>query len=210
LRVEQEKSGEINDGVHFFENDLAAQRVEKAEESGGGKREKKRVKNGGRAAVGEIGDRNERVLRVCAVVEGGGEIELGLDADFHALGLPLARGGALARTIADFVLIFEIEPGREGQARLIFAGMQVAAARAILFQASANFAAPFGFDRCCGGGRCGADGYRLWNGAVFDEREITEGTFFDVLKREGATLRAYSNHWSVLRCGGSSGGTFRC
>jgi len=88
----------------------------------------------------------------------------------------------------------------------MFAGMQVTAAGAILFQAAADFAAPFGFHGYC----CGTDGYRLWDGAVFDEREITEGTFFDVLKREGATLRAYSNHWSVLRCGGSSGGTFRC
>ena len=47
LRVEQEKRGEINDGVHFFENDLAAERTEKAEESGGSECEKERVEHGG-------------------------------------------------------------------------------------------------------------------------------------------------------------------
>ena len=46
-----------------------------------------------------------------AIVEGGGKIELGLDADLHALGLTLTRERALARTIADFVVLFEIEPG---------------------------------------------------------------------------------------------------
>ena len=95
----------------------------------------------------------------------------------------------------------------------------MAAARAIFFQAARDFTAPFGFGLVfrggdgggAGGGVCGdAEGYRLSRGVIFDEWEITEGTFFDVLEREGATLRAYSYHWSVLRCGGSSGGTFRC
>jgi len=87
----------------------------------------------------------------------------------------------------------------------MFAGLQAAVARAVFEQTARDFAAPLGLDPCCGGG---ARGYRLRIGAIFNEREITEGASFDVLEREGATLRAYSNHWSVLRCGGSSGGTF--
>jgi len=44
-------------------------------------------------------------LRVRAIVEGGGEVELGLDADFHALRGALARGRALARAVADFCFV---------------------------------------------------------------------------------------------------------
>ena len=118
-----------------------------------------------------------------------------------------------ARAVAGIFLV-EIDLGVEGKAGLRFVGTQMAAARAIFFQAARDFLAPFGFwfVFCAGGGAgtgvvvCGdADGYRLSCAVLFDKWEITEGTRLDVLKREGATLRAYSNHWSVLRCGGSSG-----
>ena len=156
LRIEQVKGSEIDDGVHFFEDDLAAQRAEEAEESGGGEREKESVEHAGSAAFGEIGDGHERGLRMRTIVEGGREVELGLDADFHALGLALARGRPLARAIAHF-FIMEGELGREGQPGLMFTGLQTAAAGAVFEQASADFAAPFGLGGCGGG----ADGYRL-------------------------------------------------
>ena len=157
LRVEQVERSEIDDGVHFFEDDLPAQRAEESQESSSSEGEKEGVEHAGGAAFGEIGDRHERRLRVRTIVQSGGEVELGLDADFHALRLALARRGPLARAVADFFLFFEIELGRERQPGLMFAGMQPAAARAILFQAARDFAAPFGLFRCCGG----ADGYRL-------------------------------------------------
>ena len=41
----------------------------------------------------------------------------------------------------------------------------------------------------------------------FGERRVTERAIISDLEQEGAALRAYSYHWSVLRCGSSSGGT---
>ncbi|MGH9713416.1 MAG: hypothetical protein ACRD5M_08985 [Candidatus Acidiferrales bacterium] len=156
-----------------------------------------------------------------AVVHGVRELKLGLDADFHALRFALALEGALAleaaRAVAGIFLV-EIDLGGEGQAGLGFVGTQMAAARAIFFQAARDFTAPFGFwfvfyagGGGAGVGVCGdADSYRLSSAAIFDKWEITEGALLDVLEREGATLRAYSYHWSVLRCGSSSGGTMEC
>ena len=93
------------------------------------------------------------------------------------------------------------------------------AARAIVFETPGDLATPFRLGRlrtskrCRRGsaesGRSGADGYRFQVFAGFDERCIAKRTIIGVLEQEGATLRAYSYHWSVLRCGSSSGGTGR-
>jgi hypothetical protein len=160
LRIEQVERSYTDDGVHFFEHDLAAERVDErmkeAEESGSGEGEKECVEHAGGAAVGKIGDGHERGLRVRAIVEGGREVELGLDADFHALGLALARSGPLARATTDLFFV-EIKLGREGEPGLMFAGLQAASASAVFVQAAADFAAPFGLFHCNGG----TDGYRL-------------------------------------------------
>ena len=51
LRVEKIERGEIDDGVHFFQHDLAAQRAEQAEKAGVGEREKKRRRGHRRGGV---------------------------------------------------------------------------------------------------------------------------------------------------------------
>lgn len=121
MRVEQVEADEIDDAVHFFEGELAAERAEEAEESGVGEREKNGVEQTGLAAGGEIGDRDEGGLGVRAIVEGGREIELGLDIDFHALRLPLALREARPRAIADF--FFEFDFGGEWEAGLGVVGI---------------------------------------------------------------------------------------
>ena len=85
LRVEKVERGEIDDGVHFGEHYFAAQRAEQAEEGAVGERKKKRVEGAGAAAFGEIGDWDDSILRMRAIVRGAGEIELGLNIDFDAL-----------------------------------------------------------------------------------------------------------------------------
>lgn len=84
-------------------------------------------------------------MRVRAIVKGGGEIQLGLDIDFHALRLALALRRALARAFAD--LLFEIDFGGEWKAGLGIVGMQTAAASTVFHQPSADFAAPLGLWR---------------------------------------------------------------
>lgn len=85
LRVEKVERGEIDDGVHFGEDDFATERAEQAEEGAVGEREEKRVEGAGAAAFGEIGDWDDRILRMCTIVGGAGEIEFGLNIDFDAL-----------------------------------------------------------------------------------------------------------------------------
>ena len=85
MRIEKVERGEVDDGVHFGEHDLAAERAEKTEESAVGEPEEKRVEGAGAAAFGEVGDGNDRILGMRTIVGGAGEIELGLDIDFDAL-----------------------------------------------------------------------------------------------------------------------------
>ena len=82
---------------------------------------------------------------------------------------------------------------------------QVTAARAILFKAPGNLEAPLRLD-CFARADCARD-HRFENFAVFDGRNVTERTASGVIEQESATLRADAYHWSVLRCGGSSGTT---
>jgi len=149
LRIEQIKGGEVNDAVHFVERDVAAERAEEAEETGVGEREEDGVEKAGFAAHGEAGDRDEGGLRVGAIVKGSGEIELGLDIDFHALGMARTRRGTLARAFADF-FFGEIELVRKGELGLGIVEVQAAAAGTIFLEAAGNFATPFGFG-CHGG-----------------------------------------------------------
>src|SRR5271154_4321760 len=77
--------------------------------------------------------------------------------------------------------------------------MQVTSARAVEFQAPGDLHAPFGLRSLAR--RVCSNGYRLWNFAIFCSRNGTERTTFRVVEQEGATLRADTYHWSVLRCG---------
>ena len=76
-------------------------------------------------------------------------------------------------------------------------------ARAVLFQAPEDLHAPFWLRSL--GERVCSNGYRLGNFAIFRSRNVTERTAFGVVEQQGATLRADAYHWSVLRCGRSSG-----
>jgi hypothetical protein len=108
---------------------------------------------------------------------------------------------AAARTF-----VFEIQFGSEGEPGLGIGWIEGVTSRPVFLEAACDFAAPF---RLLGtGGDTNGNGLR--RKAIFSDREMTEGTLLDVLEQEGATLRAYSYHWSVLRCGGSSGGTREC
>jgi hypothetical protein len=108
--------------------------------------------------------------------------------------------------LSDFVMNL----GRRGRflerkPRLGIVGAQVAAACAVLIEAPGDFEAPFGLRRIAGIGFARNCSYRLKNFVIFDGRDDAEGTTFCVIEQKGATLRADAYHWSVLRCGVSSG-----
>src|ERR1700735_191763 len=95
----------------------------------------------------------------------------------------------------------------------------MSAAHPVVFETPRYLAAPFRLDRArarqswsrgsLAARRNNADGHGFEILAGRGERCVTKRTIISVLKQEGATLRAYSDHWSVLRCGSSSGGTAR-
>jgi hypothetical protein len=162
---------------------------------------------------------------VRAIVGRIGEIEFGLNVDFHPLSLALPLHGTSARAhfrFAQYILIFiDRDFFVEREAGLNVVRTRDAAADAVIFQAASDFAAPIGFGRrwfhCntrvdsapggnARGSNCG-DGNRFPHLAVWNERGIAEGANLGVLKQQGATLRAYVYHWCVLRRGGSSDGT---
>jgi hypothetical protein len=77
----------------------------------------------------------------------------------------------------------------------------VAAARAILLKAPRYLGSPFrlgAFSEMASAGRHGFVSFLVFNWGVGAER-----TTLRVVEQESATLRAYVNHWSVLRCGNS-------
>ena len=152
------------------------------------------------AAFGQSRDRHQCRLRPRSVVRRTRKIELGLNADIESLGRALALRRPGTRALGDF--IFDVG-GRgcllERQSGLGVVRVQVTSARAVQFQAPGDLHAPFGLRSLAE--RVGSNGYRLWNFAFFDSRNITERTTFGVVEQEGATLRADTNHWSVLRCG---------
>src|SRR5580658_3145279 len=133
------------------------------------------------------------------VVRKTGEVQLGLDIDLFALA---------------FVFFQCCRRAREWQACLRIVRPNASAAHAIGFQPPRNFSSPFGFS---GAGRVGivvrvgrtiktsrrGHTYSYGLGIIIGlgERCVTERAIFDVLEQEGATMRAYLYHWSVLRCG---------
>lgn len=126
--------------------------------------------------------------------------------------------GAQARAVGELEFFEWVavigRSGREGQAGLGVVWARAAAAHAIGFEAARDFGAPLGFDG--DGGVCGrlrASGYTYGDGlgslvAGDDERGVTESAFFGGLEQKCAALRANLYHWSVLRCGSSSDGTW--
>jgi hypothetical protein len=229
LRVKEECDGAVNDGVHLIEEHFAAERAEEAEKTGAGQAEEKCVEESGPAALGKGRDGNEGGLGMRAVVGRICKIEFGLNADFHALGLAVALNGAraCAFVFADFVFVFL--KGNffvEGKAGLRIVRAENTAAGAIIFEAASDFLAPIGFvvimklgfpkpglargsSGNIGGTRRGrGDRNGVLRLGARIERDVTEGAIFGVLKQEGTTLRAYAYHWSVLRCGSSSEGTW--
>jgi hypothetical protein len=161
--------------------------------------------------MGQGGDWYESGLRAGAVVGRTRKIEFRLDADFDALGLrrflAWARRRPLRRAFANFVI--EIQSGvggrsfLKGKARLGIAemGAQTTATRAILLQASRYFGAPFRLRAF--GEMSRADRHGFVGFFVFSRGKIAERAALCVVEQESATLRAYVNHWSVLRCGNS-------
>ncbi len=161
--------------------------------------------------MGQGGDRYESGLRAGAVVGRTRKIEFRLDADFDAFGLRGLLAGArrrpLWRAFTNFVI--EIQSGvrgrrfLKGKARLGIGriGAQPTAARAILLQASRYFGAPFRLGAFGEISRADCHGFVVF--FVFSRGEIAERAALCVVEQESATLRAYVNHWSVLRCGNS-------
>ena len=156
-------------------------------------------------------DRYESSLRASAVVGRTRKIQFRLDADFNAFGLrrflARARRRPLRRAFVNFAI--EIQSGMwgrrflKGKARLVIAemGAQPAVARAILLQASRYLGAPLRFGAFSDMG-C-ADLHGFVDFFVFSWGKIAERAALCVVEQESATLRAYVNHWSVLRCGNS-------
>jgi hypothetical protein len=219
----------INGYVGLGNSDFAAERTEKAEESGASESQEDGVERAGPAAFGERSHGDEGGLRMGAVVRRGGEVELGLDADFHALGVALAQRQARAGLGfglrgCGFMVIIGARVGlakRQAGLRIIVA--EAAAADAILLEAARDFAAPVGLG---GSGACGTGGVRRASrfSRVFRgrtraggdglEEVVILGSFagaerarIRVVEQQSATLRADAYHWSVLRCGSSSDGT---
>ena len=94
----------------------------------------------------------------------------------------------------------------EREAGLRVTGPRIAAARAVLLEAARDLRAPFGLGRIVGG--AGSNCYRLRDfsvPAVLGGIDFAERTTLGVIQQKGATLRADAYHWSVLRCGSSSG-----
>jgi len=224
-RVEEKNDRGADDGVHFLEGEFAAERTEQSGEAGAGEAQEKRVESAGETAVGERGDGDERVLRARAVVGSGGEVEPRLDADFDALGAirgcPTRRGVSADRngSRCDCAVVLRVamharfvfyvgDPSfvkassSEGKAGLGVVGAKAAAARAVLLEAERDFAVPVGL------GSIGGDAHRTYARVgviIFRLRNIAKGAGFRIVEQKGATLRADAYHWSILRCGGSSG-----
>ncbi len=159
----------------------------------------------------QVGDRYESGLRARTVVRRTRKIKFRLDADFDVLGLrgflARARRRPLWRAFAHFVIEIQSGAGErgflKGKARLGIGeiGAQPAATRAILFQASRYFGAPFRLGAFVEISRADCHGFVGF--FVFSRGEIAERATLCVIQQESATLRAYVNHWSVLRCGNS-------
>lgn len=227
--VKQVDHGRADDCVHSFERELPAERAEQPDKPHAGEAEEERVERAGPAAFGDTRDRNESGLRARAVVRGGREIEFWLDADFD----PFSLMGGLCRSFARVLLlaqgqlplvrVVEIEDGGrlgERQAGLRVVAAEASVPRAVLLEAAGDFDAPFGLGGFGGlapfgaaPGKC-ARGYGFENFFVFGcpstalrafGGNFTKGAALAVVKQESATLRADVYHWSVLRCGGSSG-----
>ncbi|HTS12976.1 MAG TPA: hypothetical protein VMH00_12730 [Candidatus Limnocylindrales bacterium] len=147
------------------------------------------------------------VERIC-------EIQLRLDADLDALVLPLPRRWTRTRPQADFFRL-GLRLLVEWKAGLGIVRMKMAASRPVFLQAARDFSPPFGLF----GFGLGRDPYSysfgnliLFEMVLFElillvllGIDPAEGTLFRFIQQEGATLIADSYHWSVLRCGGSSG-----
>src|SRR5690348_9658997 len=83
----------------------------------------------------------------------------------------------------------------------LFRSAQPTATRAIFFQASRYFSAPFRLGAFGEMSRAHCHGFVGF--FVFRWGDIAERAALCVVEQESATLRAYVNHWSVLRCGNS-------
>jgi len=164
--------------------------------------------------MGQAGDRYESGLRTRTIIRRARKIKFRLDADFHVLGLngllARARRRPLWRAFPHFVI--EIQSGvagrgspnlLKGKAWLSIGdiGTQPATTLAILFQASRYFSAPFRLDVFVESGRADCHGFVGF--FVFSWGGTAERATLCVVEQESATLRAYVNHWSVLRCGNS-------
>ena len=161
----------------------------------------------------QAGDRYQSGLRTRTIVRRTREIKFRLDADFHLLGLSgflaRARRRPLWRIFAHFVIQIQSGvggrgfPNLKGKARLRIGkiGAQPTATRAILLQASRYFAAPFRLGAIGEVSRADCHGFVAF--FVFSRGGTAERATLCVVEQESATLRAYVNHWSVLRCGNS-------
>ena len=162
----------------------------------------------------QAGDRYEGGLWARTIVRRARKIKFRLDADFDVLGLSRllarARRRPLWRAFPHFVI--EIQSGMvgrgflnllKGKARLCIGEIraQPAATRAILLQASRHFSAPLRLVAFSEMISADCDGFVGF--FVFSWGGTAERATLCVVEQESATLRAYVNHWSVLRCGNS-------
>src|SRR5690348_2266568 len=135
------------------------------------------------------------------------EIEFRLNRDFNAF----RRSHARAFRPDALGQLFELSRGIERnslvnrESRLRIVDLVGVPARAVFTQPSRHFPPPFGFFGGLGFLHADGYGFRYENRGFFFGWNFADRALHVRSEQQSATLRADSNHWSVLRCGLSSG-----